>query len=92
MDGKKVANQFLEKTIQFLQSEETLQKIRFYVIDPVLNHILERIFPYIILSCVLFGLLLIIAISTFVIALFQMKSIVGGVAGGAVGISSFHAV
>ena len=86
MNGKTVANQFLEKTIQFLQSEETLQKIRFYVIDPVLNHILERIFPYIILSCVLFGLLLIIAISTFVLALFQMKSVAA-----AAGLPTFRA-
>ena len=73
-DSRKLATQFLEKTIQFLQSDEIIQKIHFFVIDPVLNHILERIFPYIILSCVLFGLLLILAISTFAIAFIQIKN------------------
>ena len=66
-------NQMLEKVIHFLQKEETLQKLHYYVMDPLLNHILERVFPYIVLTCVLFGVLIILAMGTFGIVLLQMK-------------------
>ena len=57
----------------YLQKEETLKQLHHYIVDPVLNHILERVFPYIVLTCVLFGLLLIFAMCTFVVVLLQMR-------------------
>jgi hypothetical protein len=71
--SNKPKNQMLEKVIHFFQKEETLQKLHYYVMDPLLNHILERVFPYIVLTCVLFGVLIILAMGTFGIVLLQMK-------------------
>jgi hypothetical protein len=70
-------NQFMDRILMYLQKEETLKKLHHYVVDPVLNHILERIFPYIVLTCVLFGLLLIFAMCTFVAVLLQMRTVTG---------------
>lgn len=69
----------LEKVIVFLQKEDTLSKLHLYVLDPLLNHILERVFPYIVLTCVLFGLLLILAMCTFAVLLLQMKNASSGI-------------
>ena len=74
---QKPTSPFLEKVIMYLQKEETLKKLHLYVMDPLLNHILERVFPYIVLTCVLFGLLLIVAMCTFAVVLMQMRNASG---------------
>ena len=61
----------------YTKQYETLQKLHLYILDPLLNHILERVFPYIVLTCVLFGLLLILAMCTFAVVLLQMKNASG---------------
>jgi hypothetical protein len=66
--------QFMEKAIQYLQKEGTLQQIHHYVIDPLLNHILDRVFPYIVITCVLFCLILILVMGTFAIVLLQVRN------------------
>jgi hypothetical protein len=79
MSDKKGKSHVLEKIIMFLQKEETLQKLHLFVVDPLLNHILERVFPYIVLTCVLFGLLLILAMCTFAAVVLQMRNASGGI-------------
>lgn len=65
--------QLMEKSIHILNREETRKKLQIYLIDPLLNHVLERVFPYIILICVLFSLLLIVAMLTFGILILQHR-------------------
>jgi hypothetical protein len=67
--------QLMEKSIHILNREDTRKKLQIYLIDPLLNHVLERIFPYIILICVLFALLLIVAMMTFGILILQHRPI-----------------
>jgi hypothetical protein len=66
--------QFLEKTIMILNKDDTRKRLQIYLLDPLLTHILERVFPYIVLTCVLFSLLLIVAILTFGMLLVQSRS------------------
>ena len=65
--------QLMEKSIHMLNREETRKKLQIYLIDPLLNHVLERVFPYIILICVLFSLLLIVAMLTFGFIILQHR-------------------
>jgi hypothetical protein len=65
--------QMMEKSIHILNREDTRKKLQLYLIDPLLNHVLERVFPYIILICVLFSLLLIFAMMTFGILILQHR-------------------
>ena len=65
--------QLMEKSIHLLNREDTRKKLQIYLIDPLLNHVLERIFPYIILICVLFALLLIMALMTFGMLILQHR-------------------
>ena len=45
--------------------QERLQSI----LDPMVNHVIGRVFPYIILSSILFIILLLVTVSTFVIVM-----------------------
>lgn len=63
----------MEKAIVLLSDTQTKQRIQHYLIDPLLNHVMERVFPYIVLTCVLFTLLLIVAMLTFAMVFIQMR-------------------
>lgn len=65
---------FMEKGIMLLNREETRKRMQIYLIDPLLNHIMERVFPYIVLTCVLFTLLLIVVMLTFGMLVVQTRS------------------
>lgn len=65
--------QLMEKSIHMLNREDTRKKLQIYLIDPLLNHVLERVFPYIILICILFALLLIVAMMTFGMLILQHR-------------------
>lgn len=66
--------QLMEKSIHLLNREETRKKLQLYLIDPLLNHVMEQVLPYIVLTCVLFTLLLILVMLTFGILVVQMRS------------------
>lgn len=66
--------QFLEKSIHLLNRDETRKRLQIYLIDPLLNHIMERVFPYIVLTTVLFTLLLIVVMLTFGMLVIQSRS------------------
>ena len=80
MDNSKKDNsiiqKFIQKTFLMLNNDETKKHIQVYLIDPLLNHILERIFPYIILTTVLFIILILCIVSLFVfIYIKQMRNL-----------------
>ena len=66
---------FMEKGIHLLNRDDTRKKLQLYLIDPLLNHVMERVFPYIVLTCVLFALLLIVTMLTFVMLILQNRSV-----------------
>jgi hypothetical protein len=66
------ANLF-KKLLEYISRDEIRDKIQEDIIDPLLNHIMKRVFPYIILTCVFFILLLIVVLLTLGIIVFQMR-------------------
>ncbi len=77
-------NQFIKKAIAYAGKEEIRRQIQETILDPLIGHVMNRIFPYIILTCVLFVLLLVVILVTLGIIIFQIRK--GGVPGtGAVG-------
>jgi hypothetical protein len=50
----------LTRNIEF---QERMQAI----LDPLVNHVINRVFPYIILSSILFLIMLLVTVSTFII-------------------------
>jgi hypothetical protein len=67
-----VIQKFINKVFLLLSNEETKKYIQIYLIDPILNHVLERLFPYIIVSCVLIIILIISILTICTITYYQI--------------------
>jgi len=64
----------LDKSIQFFQESKNREKIQTHCIDPLIRHVLDRLFPYIILTCVLFCLILLMSFASIWLLIFQLRS------------------
>jgi hypothetical protein len=60
-------HKWIQKLSQILQTEENKKMMQVFLIDPILNHILDRIFPYVLILCVLFVVLTIMISLTLLI-------------------------
>jgi hypothetical protein len=48
---------WIQKIIKAIQTDENKKMMQVFLVDPILNHVLERLFPYVLILCVLFVLL-----------------------------------
>ena len=62
---------FLDKTIQILKNDTIKKKIELLIIQPFLQYSLDLIFPYVIILCVVFGILIISMISILCLVAFR---------------------
>jgi hypothetical protein len=53
----------LDRGVQLLQNETLRRKIQIQLLDPLVQYILERMFPYLILLGVVFGLMVLMTAS-----------------------------
>ncbi len=72
---KSTLHKWVEKMAVHLHNEENKRLVQLYLIDPILNHIMDRVFPYIILTCALFSLLVILVGLTFVLLLMKVAPV-----------------
>jgi hypothetical protein len=68
-----MSDALLQKVFRYINRDETRRQIQVFLLDPMLNHLMERMFPYILLTCVFFAILLLLVVSTLVIILFQLR-------------------
>ncbi len=57
-----IGNELLEKFIIELKKKENVEKIHSNILDPLIDYIIQRMYPYIMVSCVIFLLILIFLI------------------------------
>jgi uncharacterized membrane protein len=69
-----VIEKFLDKTIQILKNDTIKKKIELLIIQPFLQYSLDLIFPYVIILCVVFGILIISMISILCLLVFRFAS------------------
>ncbi len=67
------AEKFVDKTIRLLQNDTLKQKIQLLVLQPFLQYVIELLFPYVVIVCVLFGSMMLILISILVILVFKIS-------------------
>jgi hypothetical protein len=65
---------FLDRTIQMLQNDTVKKKIEIQIIQPIMQYIIELVFPYLIIAGVIFGLLITMLISILYILISGPKS------------------
>ena len=69
---------WIQKMSQMVQTEDNKKMIQLFLIDPILNHILERIFPYILILCVLFVVLTIMISLTLLLLFMRLPAALRG--------------
>jgi len=70
-----MVNSVLNRALQFVQDPVNREKIQHQFIDPLLKHILDRMFPYIILTCILFSLILLFSLTSVGLLMFQLYTL-----------------
>ncbi len=63
----------MDKAIHLLQNETLRKKIQIMVLQPFLQYFLELVFPYIIIICVVFGIMMISILSILGLLLFRLQ-------------------
>ena len=64
---------FIQKALLNLNNDESRKYIQIYLVDPLLNHVIERLFPYIILTTVLFVILILCIVTICIFIYYHIK-------------------
>lgn len=62
MNFTKLTSNLINKFIDEMKKEENNTKLKTYVIDPCINHIMNKLYPYLIISAIIFILIFLISI------------------------------
>lgn len=62
----------VDRAIQMLQNDTMKKKIQIMVLEPLFQNMLELIFPYVIMICVIFGLMIILMVSILALLVFRL--------------------
>ena len=75
-------NAWLQKTIENLavsfKSEETRQWLQVFIVDPVLSYVMDRIFPYLIVTIIVIVSMILLTVSTFLLVFYRSSTIKAG--------------
>ncbi len=63
----------LQKWVDYFEREAVQQTIRTRLVDPILSYVLRQIFPYIMLICIMFSILLLSSLLTLGILIMQFR-------------------
>ena len=64
----------LDRTLHFFQQPSNRERIQSQCIDPLLRHVLDRLFPYILLTCLLFSLILLMSLASVTLLVLHMRT------------------
>ena len=71
---KEWIQQFLQKSLKQFQTDENKKWFQVFVLDPILTHVLERIFPFIVIFTVLFVLLTVMITLTLALVFLRLPA------------------
>ena len=63
----------LDRAIQFFQEPKNRERVQAQCLDPMIRYILDKLFPYIILVCILFSLILLMSVVSIYLLLSQLR-------------------
>jgi hypothetical protein len=61
-----IGSELLEKCIIEIKKQENMDKIHINVLDPLIDYILQRLYPYIMVTCIMFLLMLVFLVLVFI--------------------------
>jgi hypothetical protein len=60
MDLKRITIELIDKIIIELKADENMEKIKCNILKPFINYIIQQIYPYLIISVIIFVLTLVL--------------------------------
>ena len=78
----------LDRTLHFFQESKNRERIQTHCIDPLIRHVLDRLFPYIILTCILFSLILLMSLASVTLLVLHLRTAASGVATAATSVAA----
>jgi hypothetical protein len=64
----------IDKTIQMVQDDVLKKKIQLLILQPFLQYMIELIFPYVIIVCAIFGLMILMMVSILGLLVFRLQT------------------
>jgi hypothetical protein len=64
------------KWLAYLERDSVRKSIQTKLVDPILQHILKQVFPYVLLICIMFILLLFAVLITLGVILFSVRPVI----------------
>ena len=74
----------IDRTIQMLQDDVLKKKIQILILQPFLQYMIELIFPYVIIICAIFGLMILMMVSILGLLVFRLQPAVASAAGSSI--------
>jgi hypothetical protein len=78
----------LDRTLHFFQEPSNREKIQSQCIDPLLRHVLDRLFPYILLTCLLFSLILLMSLASVSLLVLHLRTATNAATSAATSVST----
>ena len=66
---------FIDKTIQMVQNDIVKKKIQLLILEPFIQYMIELTFPYVMIICVVFGLMIIMMASILALLVFRLNAL-----------------
>ena len=76
--GSDIMLHITDKVVALTRKQEFIDRLQ-TAVDPFINHIINRVFPYILLTSILFLILLLVSVTTFVIVVKGWLTAIRGV-------------
>ncbi len=70
-------HKWIQKLSQIMQTDENKKMLQVFILDPILTHVMERLFPYILIMCVLFVLLTAMIAVTLLLVFTRLPNALG---------------
>ena len=64
----------IDRTIQMVQDDVLKKKIQILILQPFLQYVIELIFPYVIIICAVFGLMILMMVSILGLLVFRLQT------------------
>ena len=71
---KNICSEIIEKSIEEFKEDNNFNKIKKEMLDPCVNYILNKIYPYVLATCVIFVLIFLMIVTILVILIFNKKT------------------
>uniref|UniRef100_A0A6C0EGL1 Variable surface protein n=1 Tax=viral metagenome TaxID=1070528 RepID=A0A6C0EGL1_9ZZZZ len=71
---KIICSEIIEKCVEEFKDDHNFNKIKKEMLDPCVNYILNKIYPYVLASCVIFVLIFLMIVTILVILIFNKKN------------------